>query len=354
MVARAWWTKTVAVVGLLAFTYRVCGQGTLIPDATRRDHVFSPDGSTLYFTGSGGGLQRFSVATGSLLDPIPVGVSLNGIDLTPDGTTAFVTDRVMIGGQGVLRRLDFATGTVSSLMYTPQYPQETHSWDVAIVSNATGFITSSFAGSGNTVRRQIDVANNTLTVRQGVNWIRNRSRLYRSADRSRMVLAEAETTPGNLWNYDTSTDVFSAIGQSNDFLGNAPLAVSRDGALFALGHSIAGTRIYDSAFGIVATLPASTGYVFDPLRDVLYLTNRLTDQIVEYRTSDWSVVSTFPVGENMIVSLAFGEGYMSISDDGQQLAVSTPLGIRVYSIPAPGGVGLLVIAGMASMRRRRR
>src|SRR6266403_2917634 len=59
---------------------------TLIPVTNHRDLVFDPSRGLLYITTSAGTVQRYNVASQTLLSPLSVGTSLNGADITPDGS----------------------------------------------------------------------------------------------------------------------------------------------------------------------------------------------------------------------------------------------------------------------------
>src|SRR3954447_16517396 len=61
----------------------------LIPVANRVDHVYDPTRNLLYITASDGTLQRWSIASQSLLAPYTGGVNLSGVDITPDGASAY-------------------------------------------------------------------------------------------------------------------------------------------------------------------------------------------------------------------------------------------------------------------------
>src|SRR4051812_7920210 len=89
----------------------------------------------------------------------------------------------------------------------------------------------------------------------------------------------------------------------------------------------------NASFGTVRTLSGIDGGVaFDPARDVLYGVNSSTDQIVAYDTNTWAVKYSLAVGENAPTASALGNGVMAVSGDGKWLFLSTPTGVRVYSI----------------------
>jgi DNA-binding beta-propeller fold protein YncE len=82
----------------------------LIPVANGRDHVFDPTRNLLYITTGAGTVQRYDVATQTLLTPLAVGTSLNGADITPDGSALYVADNQTSGTQGFIRKVNLASG----------------------------------------------------------------------------------------------------------------------------------------------------------------------------------------------------------------------------------------------------
>ena len=106
---------------------------TLIPIPARRDHVFDPARNLLYITTSVGVVERFDVATQTLLAPWTVGTSLLGADITPDGSALYVAESQVASAQGFVRKVDLATGNVSNLAYDLAF-SEAGAWDVEIGS----------------------------------------------------------------------------------------------------------------------------------------------------------------------------------------------------------------------------
>src|SRR5262249_15122330 len=67
----------------------------------RRDLVYDTVRNLLYITTSAGAVQRYDPVSGGLLAPltVPGSASLNGADITPDGSVLLATDGVT-GGTG--------------------------------------------------------------------------------------------------------------------------------------------------------------------------------------------------------------------------------------------------------------
>ena len=71
-----------------------------------------------------------------------------------------------------------------------------------------------------------------------------------------------------------------------------------------------------------------------PSADILYGVNSTTDQIIAYSTQTFAELFRLNIGENMSAgSTQFGTGVLVASADGHWLALETPSGIRLFSIP---------------------
>src|SRR5207253_5805964 len=133
----------------------------------------------------------------SLLPQWLVGTSLNGADLTADGKSLYVAEYQVNGSQGIVHKVDLATGTVTDLTYTIAF-QEGGAWDVAISANGKGLVTTQIAsGSGWTPLRQLDTSTDALSTRiddpgsGGAGQVTSKSLLARSTDRSLLTLTES-------------------------------------------------------------------------------------------------------------------------------------------------------------------
>ena len=77
-----------------------------------------------------------------------------------------------------------------------------------------------------------------------------------------------------------------------------------------------------------------SGVAFDGVRDLLYGVNSVTDQIIAYNTSTFVEKFRLSIGENVSFSSSiFGPGFLIASPDGRHLALRTPSGVRVFTIP---------------------
>jgi hypothetical protein len=314
---------------------------TLIPVTNHRDLVFDATRNELYITTSAGTVQRYDVASQTLLSPLTVGTSLNGADITPDGSALYVTEGQAGSTQGVIHKVDLTTGAETDLPYNLAF-YEGGSWDVALGTNGKGLMDTRFNGSGWVPLRQIDLGTDTLSTRTddpGSGYggqIRQNTRILRSANRSLFVFLEANISSGPMFTYNPATDTFSATSvNTNAFLDNAPAAVNRNGTLVAVEEYNNGLTVFDSNLNVLRNLPGlDGGVVFDPVRDLMYAVDTTTDQIVEYDTNSWTVVSQISIGESVGLPQAFGNGAMAISNDGSHLFLATASGVRDFALQA--------------------
>jgi sugar lactone lactonase YvrE len=332
---------------------------TLIPVTNHRDLVFDPMRGQLDITTSAGTVQRYDVASQTLLAPLTVGTSLNGADITPDGSALYVTEGLAGSTQGVVHQVDLTTGQVTDLPYNLAF-YEGGSWDVAVGANGKGLLTTKFNGSGWVPLRQIDLSSDTLSVRTddpGSGYggqVRQNTRITRSADRSLFLLTESNISSGPMFTYNPATDTFSSTSlNTNAFLDNAPIAVSRNGSLIAVEEYNQGLTVFSANLTPLRNLPGlDGGVVFDPVRDMMYAVDTATDQIVAYDTNSWTVQYQLPIGESVGLPQAFGNGVMAMSNDGGHLFLATASGVRDFNLQttvsfAVAGFPASVTAGSA-------
>jgi sugar lactone lactonase YvrE len=316
---------------------------TLISVTDRHDFVYDSSRGELYITEDNGNLQRFSVSSQQLLGAVSVGVSLRGADITPDGSALYVTDTAPGATQGFLHKVNLSTLAVTNLTYNLAF-SEGGSYDVAIGSNGIGIMTTQFKGSGWVPLRQLDLTNDTLSIRTddpgsgGNGEVRHNSLLRRGNDRSLLWLTESDISNGPMFTYGSASNTFGAGATTNLFLDNLPAAVNRNGTLTALEVNGA-IAIMDAKFNAIINLGGlDGGMVFDPVQDVLYAVSSSADKIYAYDTNTWTVKYSLPIGEATTSYSAFGNGMMVVSSDDSRLFLSTPSGVREYTLPSATGV----------------
>lgn len=317
------------------------GQPSLLPITSRRDMVVDTTRNRIYFSTSAGTIERFDLTTQTLLAPLVVGTSLNGLDITPDGRFLYVGEDVRGATQAVIRKVDLDTGAVTLLPYNAG--GEAGSWDVVVLSNGKALFTTRYEGSGGVSLREIDLATDAMTVRRGVT---QNTHLERSGDRSLVFGTQSNTSEGPIFTYETATDTFSANRPTALYYDNSLTRVNRNGTLLATEMQYLGLyrgfSILDRNLNAVQNLGPNFdgGLAFDPVRDLLYVADSTADQIIALDTNTWAEKFRITIGENIPLSTPYGNGVMTVSPDGRQLFLSTPSGVRVFALPQGPGLNV--------------
>jgi sugar lactone lactonase YvrE len=313
----------------------------LIPVRNRRDLVFDPTRDLLYITTDSGLVQRYDVANQKLLSPWKVGTSLNGADITPDGSTLYVADFQTSQSQGVLHQVDLNSGSVTDVAYDLS-AGEGGTWDVAVANNGKAFFST--LGSGSVPFRQLDLSTGAVTIRTdapgsgGQGLVTRATHIDRSADGSQMFMAES-----TIFTYDAASDSFPQHAQTDAFYFPALSAVNRDGSLVAtqlFNGPFIGISVMDRNLHSVRTLAPNFngGLTFDPSRNLLYLADATAGQIVALDTNTWTERFRLNIGEFISTSLPFDNGEMTVSNDDSELFLSTTTGVRMINLPPSTGV----------------
>jgi len=306
-----------------------------VPIANRRDHIFDPKRSLLYVTTGAGAVERLDLTTQTRLPAWNVTTSLTSIDIRTDASAIYLADSQSGATQGFARKLNLDTGGVSTLTYDRD-DLEIGVWDVVVGPQNNGFVTTRFDGSGWNWLRQFASNDDTLTERDlkpGTGAIRQNTTLARGADRSVFLLVEGDSTTGPIHLYDAVTDQF--LVQKNTFgvADHFAIGVNRNGTMVAI-ESNSGISLLDRSLNQVGTISGMIGgFAFDPLRDRLYVIDATGNALVAFNTTTRVELFRVPLGEDMQASTAFDQGVMSVSDDGQYVAISTPSGVRIVGLP---------------------
>jgi WD40 repeat protein len=310
--------------------------------ADRRDLVFDPTRNLLYVTTSSGTVQRYNPTNGTLLSPLtlPGSASLNGADITPDGTTLIVTDSVTGGASGDVRRINLVTGAVTTVSY-PLSGTEGGSWDVVAVSNNLALFTTRFNGIGAVPIHFIDLTTNTIV---GNGQVSPDTLISRSADRSRAFFTLSNMPSGPIFTYMTASNSFGPVANTDQVQNDVLSAVNRDGSLIAVEVSLGNSQLPHTSIirsdlsGVEELAGIDGGIAFDPNRDVLYGVDSATDELVAFDTTNWREKYRLPIGEDVPASSAHGPGVMVVNSTSSAVYLSTPIGVRRIDLPPPTGV----------------
>ncbi len=312
-----------------------------IPVANRRDLIFDEIRNQLYITTSDGKVQRYDVATQTLLPSWTIGTSLNGGDITADGTALYIAENQTGTSQGYIYKVALDTGNVTTLPYSLN-SGEAGAWDVAIGPQGRGIVSTRYSGSGSVPLRQLDLNTDTLSVRSDVptyfHTVQQDTLISRGVDRTSFFLTEANSSAGPILTYNAISNTFPRAAEINTFLSNALSTVNRDGSLIAMELN-SGVAILDRNFNAIENLSGiDGGIVFDPTDDILYAANSRTDQLIAYDTQTWKERYRWAIGENIAASSAFGSGVMTVSNNGNYLFLSTATGVRMFTLTSDHGL----------------
>jgi hypothetical protein len=290
-----------------------------------------------------------------------VGVDLNGADITTNGAFLYAGEEQTGATQGIVRKVDLATGTRTNVFYDLG-GFEGGVWDIAIMSNGKALVTTKFNGSGSVMLRRLDTSNDTFsgfphpTLPNVSLGVMQNTHLARSFDRNTAFLAQSNNSSGPINIYQVSSpDELSESASVSWDLSSASAAVSRDGSQIALQAFGVGFALMDSNLDAVDALPAYRGGVaYSPVQDVLDAGDATMNQIVAFNALTSAELFRLDVGEDI------GDGltHMTLSDDGSRLFLTTPMGVRMFSVPVPEPVSIttlgMAVAAMCLTRPMRR
>jgi sugar lactone lactonase YvrE len=335
--------------------------GPLASIATARgDLTFDPVRNRVYYTTPDGFVQRFDVATQSLLAPWKVAAEPGGIDLSLDGQFLYVADLVRGLTQGFVRKVNADTGAVANVPYDVTL-HNSGLFDVAVTSSGTALVTArggdvevltgpSFAKNYQPTL-SLNTATDSISAPGLPGFFVVNSTVTRSGDGKRVLASSGfQPTPGSA--FTPFLGVYTAAGKAiaasftpaADTRGNL-FAANADGTLFA--GNVGGITIYDKTLAVTKNFAGVVGGVaFDPISPLFYLANSTSSKLETYSTATYKLVTSRALGEGLTGVGPFGTGQMVVSPDGRYAFLATPTGVRQYDLLGP--VGAVTITGLAA------
>ncbi len=309
---------------------------TFISAPNRADMVHDPMRNILYIT-SGSEVLRYNLTTQSFLPSFNLGGRLMGIDLSPDGNTLAVADATYSTVQSWIYLVNVQTGASQKVVFPLLLP-ETEVWgtySVAFGSDGNLLITEAAQWSP---LRKYNLSTGTATVLLPL--ISGATILSSSADGSVIGFAEGSNTSGPWGRYRVS-DSNTAVSPNGTFNFNYEISTSRKGTQFAIPTFI-GTFVYDSNLAQIAFVwqqPAGAlqpfGGVYDPTKDILYLSWGGTQEVRAFETTNFTQVATFNIGSMFNIfgmRQTYETGRLKISRDGSLLFAVVDGGIRYVQL----------------------
>jgi Ca2+-binding RTX toxin-like protein len=283
------------------------------------DMAISKDGSTIYGAGDDGNLYVYDAATGEFVKALHIGTELGGMDISPDGSFAIITELQPVSSHYAdpwwdnqftvtVYKVDLSSGEVTS--YPLDVTAENYAfYDAAVLSDGTVMLSEQilpgWSGGGQTYI--LDPATGTYTSQN--TWSQD-SVLSVSSDGQYALLAGENISDGPLVLYGTggvlATHDLYQDGKSG--FNRGVQAISDGGNLVAQSIYGGGLNIYDSQLHLIIDLTQAhpewasgqvSGLAFDASGEYLFVLDNETDKIVQLSTADWSIVAEYDVGSDV-------------------------------------------------------
>jgi len=314
------------------------------------DAVFSPDGVTLYVAGLDGSISGYDTKTNAITGRTSVGVTLGGIDITPDGKTIYAADRAVLGQyidptgnwpnnwtDTAVRGLNTTTGAVASYGFRVT-GMDGPAFDVATTSNGKILASTTFYGSGWVPLRALDPATSTFSMvptPDGFNQIRQNSALTRDGSGAKVLIGEANISDATLKLYDsvgggiTKTHEGYADGVSGFNEGVQAISTKNNLIVQVLYGTM---NIYDASMTFERSLSAAdigfdfsdryTGVGISDDGTEIYISD--SNELVTLSTVTWTVTSRIPLGFTVgdYLDIANGLNHMIVDPAGRYLALT--------------------------------
>ena len=291
-------------------------------------------GKILYIT-SGSSVLRYNLKTRKFLQPIALGGTLVGIDLSPDGKTLAVADTTLLS-------LTLVTVKDLKVVRLPVIGgiDEVGLYDVAWGSDnmvyATGALPPGWSGWVSMLK--VDPTTGDATPIGG-ETVTNYVVLRASPDRNVIGFAEGDISDGRWGAIDVATgnvDIREGYTDGTSWF-DYDIAVASGGAQFTVPTG-GGMFVYDDSYTKVSTIGQYGKTVFDgvaysPKDGNLYASEASSNSIFVYdpttfmKIKTYQVKATFPWNGNG----SFSNGLIRFSRDGSILFVSVPNGIDYFN-----------------------
>jgi len=334
-------------------------QAALESSVKLNDVKISPDGSTIYGAGDDGTLYAYDAASGHLIHAWHVGTELGGMDISPDGTFAVVTNLQPLSSSedpsnwtndqstAAVYNVDLSTGHVTT--YTTTLTGAEYAfYDASILDNGQVLLTEQIhpGWSGWVSMRTLDLSTGQFSAGTAIDQY---SVLTDSLDRSTILVAESNSSNAPLEIYKPAQGFIADNSGSNVYGYNGGVeAYSAEGGLIAQALYNGGIDIYNSQLQLKTNLAtlypqwnsgSVSGLAFDRSGQLLFVLDGQTGTIVALSTSDWSKVGEYTVGASITSnSGSFGDQLLVAPDDSYFIVQSASGGfIRVDATPSPTG-----------------
>ncbi len=287
------------------------------------------DSTSTYAYISRPGANRVEVmrlADGAFEDPILVGSSPTGLDLTPDGKLLYVANT----GSVFVSVVDVATRTGLRRFPVPSGSVSDRPYSIAVLANGKALITTTFNGSGMGGRlHQVDLATDTVTPRtdfSGTGALTEASVIRASGDRMSAVVVEGDSSNGSVLRYDATTDTIADV-ESGEYIDS--VAVNHDGSVSLVNG---GGLVYDEDLNLLGSMTGcgEWGTAINAAGTMGYgLDYDMDDDLAIVAFCD---PVRFRVTKKYSVGAAFDVGRLLLSPDGTTLVGITDSGVLRFRL----------------------
>jgi YVTN family beta-propeller protein len=307
------------------------GLGVLIPITGALDGlVIDALDTHVYLSNSSlNRIEDVSLASLALQAPISVGLQPAGLDLTPDGRSLYVANRV----EGNISVVDVASRQELRRINVPSNFSGDTPFSLAIAANGQALFSTTFGGSGFGGRMMtLTLATDAVALKSDFYFggtTTEATVLSASADRSIVAAVAGDISSGPVFVYQSSSNLFSAEHDLNGYFRG--VAVNRDGSLLLVD----GVYLLDGTLKLLGTIAGAAvkGAAFAPTGPLAYRVTQGKIEIVD--TSRFTVAGTLPlpdtlpVGNTVVLS---GIGHIAVTTDGTRAAVITDHGLSIVKL----------------------
>ena len=310
--------------------------------ANINDVAISPDGSMIYASGKDGNLYEYDGHTGELIRAIHVGTDLGGMDISPDGSFAVVTELQPVESHvadpwsdnqftAAVYKIDLASGEVTT--YTTTLNGDEYAfYDADILDNGQVLLSEQIlpGWSGWVPMRTLDLS--TGQFAQASDNISQNSVL--TGDGSHTLIGESNISDARMDIFTGGSGITAVHQNYADGVQGFNTGVQAYSAETGLAAQSLGTHIYiynsDLQYQVdlgqldpQVTAGGVAGLAFDDSGQYLFVLNMQDDAIYKVSTADWSIVGEIAVGADITaIDSQFGNGLL-VSPDSSYFVILT-------------------------------
>ncbi len=316
------WAAAVLVLSAAAAQAENLPSG-FIPAAGRVDIAFDTKNQTLYISG-GPELRRFDVKTKTFLEPLKLGGTTMGMDISADGKKLAIANGSRSAKEVFVDVVTLKSGKAKRVAFPREYG-EGGTYTVAYDADGKLLVTTGYEGSGWTPLRRYDPATG-LTQQLGD---LSEATVNPSFNHKYVGITEGNSSDGPYGLYTTGDAAYQVRGELGASLNE--IAVAPNGAQIAI-PTYKGTFIDDAkkTYPAVGTYGGSVpiGAAYAPSGDFVYFSFSNSDYVAEYDRRTMLETRRMTVPGQFGWSLwQFEEGRTKVSSDGRILFVTLDEGI---------------------------